>query len=113
MADPQSKPPKTHAQASRERRDIVSGEVMPEARLIRFVAGPDGQVVPDLSATLPGRGMWVEATREAVEAAAKRGAFARAAKTKLAADPKLADLVEALIARRCLERLGLARRAGA
>ena len=39
---------KTHAEASRERRDIVSGEVMDEARLIRFVAGPDGSVVPDL-----------------------------------------------------------------
>jgi predicted RNA-binding protein YlxR (DUF448 family) len=113
MADPQPKQPKTHAEASRERRDIVSNTVMPEARLIRFVAGPDGQVVPDLAAALPGRGMWVEATREAVEAAAKRGAFARSAKAKLTADAKLADQVEALIARRCLDRLGLARRAGA
>jgi predicted RNA-binding protein YlxR (DUF448 family) len=113
MADPQPKQPKTHAEASRERRDIVSGEVMPEARLIRFVAGPEGQVVPDLAAALPGRGMWVEATREAVDAAAKRGAFARSAKTKLAADPRLSDQVEAILVRRCLDRLGLARRAGA
>ena len=27
---------------ARERRDIVSGEVLPEHRLLRFVAGPDG-----------------------------------------------------------------------
>jgi predicted RNA-binding protein YlxR (DUF448 family) len=105
--------PKTHAEQSRERRDIVSGEVMPEARLIRFVAGPDGDVVPDLGRSLPGRGLWVEATREAVDAAARRGLFSRAAKAKLAAAPDLADQVEKLLERRCLERLGLARRAGA
>ena len=46
----------------RERRDIVSGEVMPEHRLIRFVAAPDGTIVPDVAAKLPGRGLWVEAS---------------------------------------------------
>jgi predicted RNA-binding protein YlxR (DUF448 family) len=104
--------PKTHAQASRERRDIVSGEVMREARLIRFVAGPDATVTPDLAAKLPGRGLWVEATREALETAIKRDAFSRSAKTKLKSPPDLADQVEKLLERRCLDRLGLARRAG-
>ena len=47
----------------RERRDIVSGEIMPEARLIRFVAAPDGAVVPDVAASLPGRGLWVSASK--------------------------------------------------
>ncbi|HTI68011.1 MAG TPA: RNA-binding protein [Caulobacteraceae bacterium] len=105
--------PKTAAEAARQRRDIVSGAVMPEERLLRFVAGPGGIVVPDLDRKLPGRGLWVEATREAVETAAKKGLFSRAAKTKLAAPADLADQVEAMMARRCLERLGLARRAGA
>ena len=110
---PESQPPKTAAEASRERRDIVSGEVMPEARLIRFVGGPDGAVAPDLSCKLPGRGIWVEATRSAVDTAAKKGLFSRAAKTRLTAPSDLADQVELLLARRCLDRLGLARRAGA
>ena len=96
----------------RERRDIVSGEVMPEERLVRFVAGPDGSVVPDLARKLPGRGMWVEARREAIQAAAKRGAFSRAAKAKLMAAPDLADQVERLLRTRLLAGLGLARRAG-
>lgn len=96
----------------RERRDIVSGNVMPEERLVRFVAGPDGVVVPDLARKLPGRGLWVEARREAVQAAAKRGAFSRAAKTKLAAPADLADQVERLLRARLLAGLGLARRAG-
>jgi predicted RNA-binding protein YlxR (DUF448 family) len=86
---------------------------MPEHRLIRFVAGPDGAVVPDLNRDLPGRGVWVEATREAVDAAVRKGLFSRAAKTRLSAPADLADQVEAMLARRCLERLGLARRAGA
>jgi uncharacterized protein len=100
------------ATIDRERRDLASGQVMDESRLIRFVAGPDGQVVPDLGRKLPGRGLWVEATRAAVDLAVKKNGFTRAAKTKLAAPADLADTVERLLAKRCLEQLGLARREG-
>ena len=103
---------RTHAEAQRERRDIVTGEVMDEARLIRFVAGPDAQVVPDLARKLPGRGLWVAADRASVATAAKKGLFARAAKAKVHAAPDLADQVEMLLKRRLLSGLGLARRAG-
>ena len=104
--------PRTLAQAARERRDIVSGQVTEEGALVRFVAGPGGLVVPDLAAKLPGRGMWVAADRVSVETAAKKGLFARSAKAKLTASPDLADQVEALLRRRLLEGLGLAKRAG-
>lgn len=104
--------PSTHAEASRERRDIVTGEVMDEARLIRFVAGPDGVVTPDLGRKLPGRGVWVAADRASVETATRKGLFSRAAKVKLTAPPELADQVENLLTRRVLAGLGLARRAG-
>lgn len=104
--------PATLAAADRERRDIVSGQVMDEARLVRFVSGPDGLVVPDLARKLPGRGLWVAADRASVEAAAKKGLFARAAKARIQAPPGLADLVETLLKRRLLSGLGLARRAG-
>jgi predicted RNA-binding protein YlxR (DUF448 family) len=107
-----STPPATHAEASRQRRDLVSGEVMDEARLIRFVAGPDGVVVADLARKLPGRGLWVAANRTAVETAARKGAFSRAAKAKLSASADLADQVERLLLKRVLDGLGLARRAG-
>ena len=96
----------------RERRDIVSGEVMDEARLVRFVAGPDGAVTPDLARKLPGRGLWVVADRASVETAARKNLFSRAAKAKLSASAELADLVEQLLKRRLLSGLGLARRAG-
>ena len=104
--------PATLAAAERERRDIVSGQVMDEAGLIRFVSGPDGAVVPDLARKLPGRGLWVAADRVSVETAAKKGLFARAAKAKVTAPPDLADQVEMLLKRRLLQGLGLARRAG-
>ncbi|WP_374451935.1 RNA-binding protein [Phenylobacterium sp.] len=104
--------PRTLAQAARERRDIVSGQVMDEAALVRFVAGPGGLVVPDLARKLPGRGLWVAADRASVETAVKKGAFSRAAKAKLAASADLADQVESLLRRRLLDGLGLAKRAG-
>ena len=102
----------THAAAARERRDIVSGEVRDEAELIRFVAGPDGLVVPDLARKLPGRGLWVAADRASVDAAAKKNLFSRAAKAKLQAPPDLSDQVEMLLKRRLLSALGLARKSG-
>ena len=102
----------TLAAASRERRDIVSGEVMPEERLIRFVAGPGGAVTPDLARKLPGRGLWVAADRASVETAARKSLFARAAKARLTARPGLADQVETLLLKRLLSGLGLARKAG-
>lgn len=104
--------PPSHAEAARERRDLVSGEVAPEAGLIRFVVGPQGEVVPDVARKLPGRGMWVAANRTAVETAAKKNLFARAAKAKVSAPASLPDEVENLLRRRLLAGLGLARKAG-
>jgi hypothetical protein len=86
---------------------------MDEARLVRFVVGPDGAATPDLAGKLPGRGLWVAANRISIETAAAKGGFSRAAKTKVSAGPGLADLVEQLLAARILAGVGLARRAGA
>jgi hypothetical protein len=86
--------------------------VLTEEQLIRFVAGPDGVVVPDVARKLPGRGIWVRADRASVEQAAKKNAFARSAKAQLKAPADLADQVEKLLCQRLLQGLGLARRAG-
>ena len=97
----------------RERRCAATGEVKPEAALLRFAVGPDGSLVPDAAAKLPGRGAWVSASRVAVEEARKRGGFQRSLKGPARAEADLADLAEAALVRRCLEALGLMRRAGA
>jgi predicted RNA-binding protein YlxR (DUF448 family) len=113
MEPPATENPKTHAEANRQRKDIASGEVMDEARLIRFVTGPDGALAPDLARKLPGRGLWVEATPEAIEAALKKGLFAKAARAKVTPPEDLVGLIRRQLEARCLDRLGLARRAGA
>jgi predicted RNA-binding protein YlxR (DUF448 family)/ribosomal protein L30E len=97
----------------RERRDIVSGEVLPEHRLLRFVADPDGVVVPDAAAKLPGRGLWVEATTAAIAKAVEKKLFSRAAKAQVTATADLAERAEKALVTRMLGDLGIARRSGA
>jgi len=86
--------------------------VRDRGNLLRFVVGPDGAIVPDVAARLPGRGLWLTARRDIVAAAATKRLFARAARQPVIVDGGLADRVEILLAKRCLDRIGLARRAG-
>jgi predicted RNA-binding protein YlxR (DUF448 family) len=87
--------------------------VLPKDALIRFVIGPDGRVVPDLDSKLPGRGLWLRAERDIICTACAKGAFSRAARREARTPSDLAGEVERLLRRRCLELIGLARRAGA
>ena len=102
----------TEALIDRDRQDLVTRQVLDESRLIRFVPAPDGSVAPDLGRKLPGRGLWVAADRASIETAVKKNLFARSAKAPLKPAADLADLVEKLLVRRCLDQLGLARREG-
>ncbi len=103
-------PPPSGAETAR--RCIVSGEVVPREQLIRFVVGPENKLIPDIAETLPGRGLWLRARRDVLKVALARNLFARAARSPVTVAADLADKVEGLLARRCLELLGLARRAG-
>jgi uncharacterized protein len=79
---------------------------------MRFVVSPEGQLVPDLAARLPGRGLWLTPRRDIVERAVVKRLFARSARRPVSAPADLADRIEALLVQRCGEGLGLARRAG-
>ena len=82
--------------------------------MVRFVVGPDGAVVPDLSAPPAGpRRVGQPCSRAAVEAAVKRRAFARAFKREVTVDPALAELVDRLLETAALEGLSLANKGGA
>ncbi len=94
------------------RRCIVSGEVSPRERLVRFVVGPGRRLVPDIAGTLPGRGIWLSARRDVINTACASSLFQRAAKAEVVIGDNLADQVERLLAGRCLDLLGLAKRAG-
>jgi uncharacterized protein len=101
-------PPSTGPQ----RTCIATGETGAPERMIRFVVGPEGDVVPDLARRLPGRGLWVKAERSAVERAVAKNLFARAARASVKPAADLAERVERLLLERALADLGRARRAG-
>jgi len=95
-----------------ERRCIVTMQRLSPSAMVRFVLSPDGVVTPDIAARLPGRGAWVTATREALDQSLKRGAFPRAFKAQVKAPADLAGQVEAILARRAIDMLGMAKRSG-
>jgi uncharacterized protein len=121
------------------RRCIITRERLPKERMIRFVVGPDRQIVPDLAARLPGRGMWLSASRDVLESSGAQEekrleggqqhgqgdsghikarnrhlvrAFARAARGPVSVPSDLSGLLQTALVRRIGESLGLARRAG-
>jgi predicted RNA-binding protein YlxR (DUF448 family) len=94
------------------RRCILTRREGSTEEMIRFVAGPDRQIHADLTERLPGRGMWLQASRAALEEARAKNKFAQAARAEVSVDAALAERVAQQLSRRALDYLGLALRAG-
>src|SRR5215813_4976085 len=90
----------------------ASGAVRPVDEMIRFVVGPDGAAVPDLKRRLPGRGIWITATRQALRSAIARKAFARAFKRDVRLASDLVEATERLLERAALDALAICHKAG-
>ena len=95
-----------------ERTCALTHDVKPAAEMIRFVIGPGGEVVPDVKRKLPGRGIWITASRAAIEDAAKRNVFARGFKRDVRIAGDLAAQTDQLIERAALDALAIAAKAG-
>jgi len=95
-----------------DRTCIVTRQAGEPEGLLRFVAGPDMVVVPDIRRNLPGRGCWVTAERRFVDEAVRRKLFARGLKQEVTVPADLGDMVDRLLVRAALGSLGLARKAG-
>src|SRR5262249_22830820 len=95
-----------------ERFCAATGAVTPVDDMIRFVVAPDGTVVPDLKRRLPGRGVWITATRPALRSALNRKAFARSFKREVRVTLDLVDSTERLLERSALDPLAMAHKAG-
>ncbi|MCX7645350.1 MAG: RNA-binding protein [Rhodobacteraceae bacterium] len=95
-----------------ERRCIVTGESQPKAGLVRFVADPEGRIVPDILGRLPGRGVYVSADRAALETAVGRNLFARALRQPVTVPEDLVAQVESGLVKRVTDLVSLDRKAG-
>jgi predicted RNA-binding protein YlxR (DUF448 family) len=100
------------ASAGTERFCAATGAVRPVADMIRFVVAPDGTAVPDLKRRLPGRGIWITATRQALATAVARKAFARSFRRDVRLAPDFVAVTEELIERAALDALAIAHKAG-
>ena len=96
-----------------ERTCIVTREAKPASELMRFVLGPENEVVADLRDRLPGRGAWVTPTAAIVAEAVRKRAFSRAFKTEAKVSPALVEEIDAALVRDVKGALGLANKAGA
>jgi uncharacterized protein len=112
IADPDlDNGPRTDRSATM-RMCAVTRQVRPIDELIRFVVSPSGEVVPDLKRKLPGRGLWVSASRQAVAEAARRNHFGKGFKRDVRATATLAADTETLLVRSVVEALAMAAKAG-
>src|SRR3979411_2697985 len=90
----------------------VTRQVRPIDELIRFVVTPTGEVIPDLKRKLPGRGLWVSASRQAVAEAVRRNQFNKGFKREVRVAPTLAADTEVLLVRSAIEALRMDAKGG-
>jgi predicted RNA-binding protein YlxR (DUF448 family) len=94
------------------RRCLVTRESFQRETMLRFVLAPDGAIIFDAAATLPGRGHWLSARGDVIDKAIKTNAFSRAAKQRVETPVDLRTQVENSLRARIKNLLGLARRGG-
>jgi predicted RNA-binding protein YlxR (DUF448 family) len=112
MADPDlDNGPRTDKSATL-RMCAVSREQRPVDELIRFVVSPQGEVIPDIKRKLPGRGLWISASRQTVAEAVRRHQFSRGFKRDVRVAESLAADTDALLARSAIEALAITAKAG-
>lgn len=112
MADPELDDGPRTGKSATVRMCAVSREQRPIDELIRFVVSPAGEVVPDIKRKLPGRGLWLTASRQTVAEAVRRHQFAKGFKREVRVAATLAADVETLLCRSAVEALAMAAKAG-
>ncbi|HLH97748.1 MAG TPA: RNA-binding protein [Xanthobacteraceae bacterium] len=90
----------------------ATGVVRPVADMIRFVVTPDGTPVADLKRRLPGRGLWITASRTALRSAVARKIFGRGFRRDVRLAPDLVEQTERLIEQSALAALSMVHKAG-
>jgi hypothetical protein len=102
----------TSLAAATERTCALTRDVLPVERLLRFVVAPSGEMVADLKRKLPGRGIWITATRAALAEAVQRNVFARAFRRDVRVPADLPAQTERLLERAALDALAIVGKSG-
>ena len=76
--------------------------------MYRFVVDPENQVLPDLAAKLPGRGLWIKADRVSLQSAIEKKLFDKTTRQNLKIKEGLLIELETLQSRRLLDLIRLA-----
>lgn len=95
-----------------DRTCIITRNSGSKEHMIRFVLDYEGNVVPDIKANLPGRGVWITGEKTFIDKALKTKAFNRSFKKEVVAREDLASFTEKLLRRSALGNLAIARKAG-
>ena len=112
LADPELDNGPRSDKSATLRMCAVSRTQRPIDELIRFVVSPAGEVVADIKRKLPGRGLWVTASRNAVAEAVRRHQFSKGFKRDVRAAATLAADTENLLVQSAVEALAIAAKAG-
>ena len=107
-----ARPPEARTGKLSVRRDLASRESGETRAMLRFVIDPERRLLPDLAGRLPGRGFWVKADAASVRKALKKRVFDRHAGGTVVVPDDLPALLERLLVQRCMDAVGLGRRAG-
>ena len=94
-----------------QRQCALTRSLTPVEEMIRFVVGPAGDAVADVKRKLPGRGIWITGTRQALDEAVKRNVFARGFKRNVRPAADLPAVTERLLERSALDALAIAGKA--
>ncbi|HPX61515.1 MAG TPA: DUF448 domain-containing protein [Deltaproteobacteria bacterium] len=97
-----------------QRSCVGCRELRDQDQLIRFVLSPQGEVLPDLDARLPGRGAYTCLSAACLQQALRQRGFCRAFKADVAtpAAEQMIEMVARIMRDRILGYLGLANKAG-
>src|SRR5262249_43470512 len=100
------------AKSGAARMCALTRQVRPTDQLMRFVLGPDDQVVADVKRRLPGRGLWISASSVALASAVKRDLFAKGFRKVVKEPQTLVADTERLLVHSAIDALAIAAKAG-
>ena len=94
------------------RKCLVTGSVNAKTDLIRFVIGPEKNLIADIDQILPGRGYWVKADRQTIEKALQKNVFVKMIEEKIVIEKDLLLRIESQLKSKVLQQISLSRKAG-